>query len=104
MTNHAHIAAHCNRRIRLLDADDVAAQLLAQAREGPRRMALFLKPDGEFLAATYVSDRYLDFAARFPGSLVGVYSGDAMKCDVVEDIRVRAEMIGMEWAEAKEGV
>lgn len=102
MTGHAHIAAHCNRRIRLLDADDVAAQLLAQAREGPRRMALFLTPAGDFLAAPHESPDYELYMSTNGRSLVGVYSGDAAKCDVVEDVRVRAEMIGMEWAEPGE--
>lgn len=97
MTGYSTIAADRHRKIRLLDADDVAAQLLEQARERPCRMALFVTPDGDFLAAQHDSERYGHLLAKFEHSLVGIYSGDAMKVDVLEDIWARCEQIGMEW-------
>lgn len=94
-----HIVPEAARRLRRCDADDAAESALNQARTGPNRIALFLGPDGEFFAGIVDSERCEDLLSRYPASFVGAYSRDAMKCDVIADIRVRALQIGMEWPE-----
>lgn len=93
-----HIVPEHARRLRQCDASDIAAELLTEARTITCPLALWLLPNGEFLITASRGSDYERRLAHDGPSLVGVYSGDATKADIIADVQVRAEQIGMEWA------
>lgn len=95
---HGHIVPDRSRRLRQCDADDMAAELLSEARHADIKLALFLLPSGEFKITAASGPAFDYHFAHDRHSMVGLYSGEATKAEIVEDVRVRAEQIGMEWA------
>lgn len=91
---HSHIVPEHSRRLR----DDMAAELLSEARHADIKLALFLLPSGEFKITAASGPAFDYHFAHDCHSMVGVYSGDATKADIVADVQVRAETIGMAWA------
>lgn len=98
MTTHGHIVPEHNRRLRQCDAGDMAAELLHEARHAGIKLALFLLPNGDFKITASQGPAFDYHMAHDERSMVGLYDGEATKAQIVDDVRVRAEQIGMEWA------
>lgn len=95
--SNAHACAPSRRRIHRRDADDVACELLIEARARGYPLALFLLPNCEFAIKAARSYGYEHALRHDPSSLVGVYTGEAAKVDLIADIYARAEELGIEW-------
>lgn len=88
---------HKPRRLRESDALDVAKELLSWARQQNCALCLWLLPDGDYRITAAAGMAFDGLYAHNRASLIGTYKGDAMACDVVEDVWVRAEQIELEW-------
>lgn len=85
------------RRLRERDALDIAHELLSESRAGHYPLRLWLLPTGEFFITRTSGEAHDGLLQHNAASLVGTYSGEAMACDIVEDVWTRAEQFDREW-------